>query len=118
MTKKLLLASFIILIIPSIFYGEETQGLAVDYVTRIQDEISADISKLRASLETELEGIKLDSSDIARRTQELEVLSERASDDMAAWEYTPEQKQLHTHILSELVTAYSAYGALLQSPSP
>ena len=117
MTKKLLLASFIILIIPSIFYGEETQGLAVDYVTRIQDEISADISKLRASLETELEGIKLDSSDIARRTQELEVLSERASDDMAAWEYTPEQKQLHTHILSELVTAYSAYGALLQSPS-
>ena len=86
MTKKLLLASFIILIIPSIFYGEETQGLAVDYVTRIQDEISADISKLRASLETELEGIKLDSSDIARRTQELEVLSERASDDMAAWE--------------------------------
>lgn len=117
MKKKLLLSLLIVLIMPTVFYGEETQGLAVDYVTRIQDEISADISKLRTSLETELEGMKLDSTDIARRTQELEKLSERASDDMAAWEYTPEQRQLHTHILSELITAYSAYGALLQSPS-
>ena len=107
----------ITILMPTIFYGEETQGMAVDYVTRIQNEISADISKLRASLEIELEGMKLDSTDIAQRTQELEKLSERASDDMAAWEYTPEQRQLHTHILSELITAYSAYGALLQSPS-
>ncbi|MBQ3347164.1 MAG: hypothetical protein IJG39_08735 [Synergistaceae bacterium] len=117
MTKKLLLALMITILMPTIFYGEETQGMAVDYVTRIQNEISADISKLRASLEIELEGMKLDSTDIAQRTQELEKLSERASDDMAAWEYTPEQRQLHTHILSELITAYSAYGALLQSPS-
>ena len=116
MSKKFLLALLIILVIPSVFYGQETQGLAVDYVTRIQNEISADISKLRASIETELEGMKLDSSDITQRIQELEGLSERASDDMAVWEYTPEQKQLHTHILSELITAYSAYGSLLQSP--
>ena len=117
MTKRLLLAFLVILIVPSVFYGEETQDLTVDYVTRIQDEISADISRLRASLETELDGMKLGSIDIAQRTQELEGLSERASDDMAAWEYTPEQRQLHTHILSELITAYSAYGALLQSQS-
>lgn len=117
LTKKILLALFIIIIVPSVFYGEETQEIAVDYVTRIQNEISADISKLRASLETELAEMKLDSTDIAQRTQELEKLSERASDDMAAWEYTPEQRQLHTHILSELITAYSAYGALLLSPS-
>ncbi len=118
MTKKLLLALMIIILMPTVFYGEETQGLAVDYVTRIQGEISADISKLRASLETELEGMKLGSSDIAQRIQELEILSARASDDMAAWEYTPEQKQLHTHILSELGIAYSAYLALLQASTP
>ena len=117
MSKKLLLPFIILLLImitPSAFYGAETQEMASDYVTKIQNEISSDISKLRTSLETELEGMKLDSPDIARRIQELAILTEKASDDMAAWGYTPEQKELHLRILSELSIAYSAYGALLQ----
>ena len=96
-------------------FGAENQEIATDYVTQIQHEISADISKLRASLETELKDMKLDSADIAKRSQELEQMSLTVSDDMAAWEYTPEQRQLHTHILSDLITAYSTYGSLLQA---
>ncbi|MBQ3447712.1 MAG: mechanosensitive ion channel, partial [Synergistaceae bacterium] len=115
MRRKFLLTLFIILTIPALSFSEETQELAADYVTRIQDEISADISRLRTSLETELDGINLTSSDIAARIQELERLTSRASEDMAAWEYTPEQSQLHTHILAELITAYSAYSSLIQS---
>ena len=115
MRRKLILALLIILIIPSLSPAEETKELAADYVARIQDEISADISHLRASLEAELDGINLDSPDIAARIQELEQLTARASEDMAAWGYTPEQRQLHTNILSELITAYSAYGSLIQS---
>ena len=96
-------------------FGAENQEIATDYVTQIQHEISADISKLRASLETELKDMKLDSTDIAKRSQELEQMSITVSEDMAAWEYTPEQRQLHTHILSDLITAYSTYGSLLQA---
>ena len=100
---------------PSLLFGAENQEIATDYVTQIQHEISADISKLRASLETELKDMKLDSTDIAKRSQELEQMSITVSEDMAAWEYTPEQRQLHTHILSDLITAYSTYGSLLQA---
>ena len=117
MQKKLLsslLVFLLILVTPSVFHGAENQDMAADYVTRIQDEISADISKLRATADTELSDMKLESSDISRRIHELDALTETASDDMAAWGYTPEQKDIHLHTLSELITAYSAYGALLQ----
>ena len=115
MFKKSLLALVLIVSVPSLLFGAENQEIATDYVTQIQHEISADISKLRASLETELKDMKLDSTDIAKRSQELEQMSITVSEDMAAWEYTPEQRQLHTHILSDLITAYSTYGSLLQA---
>ena len=115
MFKKSLLALVLIISVPSLLFGAENQEIATDYVTQIQHEISADISKLRASLETELKDMKLDSTDIAKRSQELEQMSITVSEDMAAWEYTPEQRQLHTHILSDLITAYSTYGSLLQA---
>ena len=116
MLKKLplLLFSFLIIITsPSVFYGAENQDMAADYVTQISNEISADISKLRESSEKELAGMKLESADVIRRINELVALKEKASDDMAAWGYTPEQRELHEHILSELNLAYLAYGALL-----
>ncbi|MBQ7193409.1 MAG: mechanosensitive ion channel [Synergistaceae bacterium] len=115
MFKKSLLALLLIISVPSLLFGAENQEIATDYVTQIQHEISADLSKLRASLETELKDMKLDSADIAKRSQELEQMSLTVSDDMAAWEYTQEQRQLHTHILSDLINAYSTYWSLLQA---
>ena len=120
MHKKLLPLFFSILIItisPSVFYGAENTGIAADYVTQIQKEISADISKLRESLEAELADMKLDSADITRRIHELEAMSQTLSDDMAAWGYTPEQREIHANIVSELITAYSAYLGLVQGQS-
>ena len=117
MLKKLLSSLFALLIIitaPSVFYGAENTEMAADYVTQIQKEISADISKLRESSEAELKDMKLESTDINRRIHELEAMSLKLSDDMAAWGYTPEQKEIHANIVSELITAYSAYLALVQ----
>ena len=59
--------------------------------------------------------MSLASTDIARRIQELAAMSETASDDMASWGYTPEQRELHTRILSELGIAYSAYSTAMNS---
>ena len=118
MRKNLLSSFFVFLIIlmtPSIFHGAENNDMAADYVTQIHNEISADISKLRASAEAELSGMKLGSADVAQRIRELEALSQTASDDMAAWGYTPEQRQIHTNILAELIAAYSSYGTLMRA---
>ena len=117
MHKKLLLLIFSLLIIiisPSVFHGAENNDMAADYVTRIQNEISADISKLRASAESELADMKLESSDITRRIHELEAMTQTLSDDMAVWGYTQEQRDIHANIISELITAYSAYLGLIQ----
>ena len=93
------------------------QEHTADYVTRIQNEISSDIGRLRTAIETQLEGFSLASSDISRRIAELSDLTQKASDDMSAWGYTPEQRETHTRILSELSVAYTAYSALLNAPS-
>lgn len=110
-----LLAVCLILSSPGISLSAESQQVAPDYLTKIQTEISNDITKLRASIETELDGMSLTSIDVAKRIRELAALSETASDDMAAWGYTPEQRELHTRILSELGIAYSAYGAVINT---
>lgn len=110
-----LLAVCLILSSPGISLSAESQQVAPDYLTKIQTEISNDITKLRASIETELDGMSLASIDVAKRIRELAALSETASDDMAAWGYTPEQRELHTRILSELGIAYSAYGAVINT---
>ena len=106
----------LLLLIPAISFSAETQELASDYVTRIQSEISSDIGKLRQSIENELADMKLTSSDVKQRISELAELTAKSSDDMAAWGYTPEQREIHTRILSELSVAYAAYSALVNSP--
>ena len=111
MLKKFTLA-ILILLMPGILFAAETQEVTTDEVTRLQNEISADISRLREAIETELAEIKLESSDIEKRLAELQTLSEKASDDMEAWGYTDEQKELHTSVLSQLSVGYAAYGAL------
>ena len=117
-SKKFLLFSIItcMLILSSSFesFGAETQELAADYVTRVQNEISADISRLRLSVEKELEGFTLASPDISRRIEELTSLSERASDDVAEWGYTQEERERYSHVLSEMITTYSSYIAIIQ----
>lgn len=120
MYKKLLLLLLSLLIItaaPSVFYGAENTDMAADYVTQIQKEISADISKLRESAEAELADMRLTSTDITNRIHDLEAMSQTLSDDMAAWGYTPEQREIHANIVSELITAYSAYLGLIQNLS-
>ena len=115
MIKKFsLLILFIFIFIPSAFSAEK-QELTTDYVTRLQNEISADISKLKEPIESTLAEIKLSSSDIRARLVELANLTEKSSDDMAAWGYTEEQREFHTQILSQLSVAYTAYEALLQN---
>lgn len=74
--------------------------------------ISADISRLRSQIDAQLEGMRLTSTDITKRLAELSALTQKASDDMAAWGYTPEQRETHTRVLSELSVAYAAYSAL------
>lgn len=118
MLRKFILSCFLIMVLSASSYSAETQGMASDYVTAVQNEISNDIAKLRPSIETELSEISLTSSDITRRLAEIASLTEKASDDMAAWGYTPEQRELHTRVLSELGVAYAAYGALLNGTLP
>ena len=115
--KKILFAVLMFILILSLqieSFGAETQDLTADYVTRTQNEISADISRLRVQVEGELAGFTLASADISRRIDELTALSERASDDVTAWGYTDEQKQLYSHVLSEMITTYSSYIAIIQ----
>ncbi|MBQ3647064.1 MAG: hypothetical protein II960_10805, partial [Synergistaceae bacterium] len=115
MTKKILLFLFMLLIIPQNLFAAEQKELAADYVTRMQNEISADIEKLRTLIDTELAEINLTSTDVIQRSKELTALNEKSSDDMASWGYTDEQKELHSQTLSELGVAYSAYAALNSS---
>jgi len=105
---------FIFIFNPSAF-GAETKELTTDYVTRLQNEISADISKLSTPIDSVMAEIKLSSSDIKARIAELADLTEKSSDDMAAWGYTDEQREFHTQILSQLSVAYTAYEALAQT---
>ncbi|MBR0232888.1 MAG: hypothetical protein IJQ47_02465, partial [Synergistaceae bacterium] len=112
MTKKILLFLFMLLIIPQNLFAAEQKELAADYVTRMQNEISADIEKLRTLIDTELAEINLTSTDVIQRSKELTALNEKSSDDMASWGYTDEQKELHSQTLSDLGVAYSAYAAL------
>ena len=118
MNRKFLLAVLFVLCLTVQAFGAETQDLASDYVTRIQNEISSDIGKLRESIETELSGFSLTSSDVAKRISELSALTQKASDDMAAWGYTPEQRETHLRVLSELSVAYAAYSALMNASAP
>lgn len=115
MSRNLLLSIFLTLTFFAVplFAAEQVQEHTADYVTRIQNEISSDIGRLRTAIETQLEGFSLASADITRRIAELSALTQKSSDDMAAWGYTPEQRETHSRILSELSVAYAAYSALL-----
>jgi len=108
---------FLIFIFASGTQAAEKQEMTSDSVTRIQNEISADISNLRSSVESVLAEIKLSSEDIKNRLDELEILSatEKSSDDMTAWGYDEAQREIHMQILSQLGVAYTAYEALAQS---
>ena len=117
MRKKFLFTLLIIALTSCIAYGAEPRDLANDYVTQMQNEISADISKLRTSVETELSGMKLTARDVYARISELSDLTKSVSDDMASWGYTPEQRELHEQILSELSAGYAAYSSLLHVPT-
>ena len=121
MHKKFLFTLlFLVLTLSASFtaYGADgNQDLANDYVTRMHNEISADISNLRQAIDTELKGMKLKPSDIKSRINELAIMTSTASADMTAWGYTPEQRELHEQILSELSVAYSAYSSLLHGAS-
>ncbi|MBR0202783.1 MAG: mechanosensitive ion channel [Synergistaceae bacterium] len=117
MRKKFLFTLLILALTSCIAYGAEPQDLANDYVTQMQNEISADISKLRTSVETELSGMKLTARDVYARISELSDLTKSVSDDMASWGYTPEQRELHEQILSELSAGYAAYSSLLHVPT-
>ena len=114
---SILFLTVLIFIIPSAVFGAGTneKEIAFDYVTKIQNEISADLSHLRKSIETELSDMKLLSSDIQQRLSELDILSEKSSDDMASWGYTEEQRELRTQTLSQLTVAYAAYDSLHKS---
>ena len=114
MLRRLLLSIFLTLTIFALplLCAESEKELTTDYVSRIQNEISADISRLRSQIDSQLEGMSLTSTDITRRIAELSALTQKASDDMAAWGYTPEQRETHTRVLSELSVAYAAYSAL------
>ena len=114
MRKLLLLPVFIVILSLPSYGAEEQQDLTADYITTIQNAISQDVARLRESISKELKGFSLKSSDVSRRVNELAELTEKSSDDMAAWGYTDEQRDAHTQILSQLSVAYSAYGALLQ----
>lgn len=117
MSRKIIITLAVLFafsLMPLCSEGAETQELAADYVTKIQNEISADISRLKESVEKELEGFTLASSDITQRIEELTALSERASDDVTAWGYTPEEREHYSHVLSEMITTYSSYVAIIQ----
>ena len=117
--KHVLFLSVLIIIanFTAAFGADSKQELTTDYVTRLQNEISADISKLKEPIASALAEIKLSSSDIKTRLAEITDLTEKSSDDMAAWGYTDEQRETHTQILSQLSVAYTAYEALAQTQS-
>ena len=113
-SKKIFIFTLLFLItIPSALFGAESQELAADYIVRTQNEISADLAHLRKSIETALTDMKLSSSDVGNRIAELAILTEKSSEDMAAWGYTDEQRETHTQVLSQLRVAYVAYDSLL-----
>ena len=115
--RKILFAVLTFILILSLqtgSFGAENQDLTADHVTRVQNEISADISRLRVLVEKELEGFTLASADLSRRIDELTSLSERASDDVTAWGYTDEQMQTYSQLLMEMITTYSSYIAIIQ----
>ncbi|MBR1486118.1 MAG: hypothetical protein IJ597_02550, partial [Synergistaceae bacterium] len=118
MLKKFSLITFlfIFIFIPSVF-AAETQELTTDYVTRLQNEISADIFRLKEPIDKTLSEIKLSSSDIKTRLAKIANLTEKSSDDFAAWGYTDEQREAHLQVLSQLSVAYTAYEALAQAQS-
>ncbi len=103
----------IALIVPG--YSAEVQELGTDYIISVQLEISNDISALRKSIKEELAEIKLDKTSVENRINELAKLSETVSDDMAVWGYTPEQRELHERILSELNISWASYASLIQT---
>ena len=116
MTKKILtFLIFLILIFADISQAAEKQEMTADSVIRIQNEISSDISNLRESVETVLAEIKLSSEDIKTRLAELEILTQKSSDDMASWGYDDAQREIHLQVLSQLSVAYTAYEALVQN---
>lgn len=117
MLKKLFTFITLIVLVYAVpaFCADGQQELTTDYVSRTQNEISADIAKLRPSIEAQLEAISLASADISRRIQELSELTQKSSDDMAAWGYSPENRETHSRILSELSVAYAAYSALMNA---
>lgn len=115
--KKLLFVVLTFLLILSLqieSFGADPQELTTDHVTRVQNEISADIARLRVLVEKELVDFRLASNDISQRIDELTSLSDRASDDLTAWGYTDEQKQDYSQVLSEMITTYSSYIAIIQ----
>ena len=71
----------------------------------------ADLSSIAAVLAE----IKLSSGDIKNRIAELEILTEKSSDDMASWGYDDAQREIHMQVLSQLSVAYTAYEALAQN---
>ncbi|MBR0093877.1 MAG: hypothetical protein IJP91_01215, partial [Synergistaceae bacterium] len=96
MAKKIFIFTLLFLItIPSALFGAESQELAADYIVRTQNEISADLAHLRKSIETALTDMKLSSSDVGNRIAELAILTEKSSEDMAAWGYTDEQRETY-----------------------
>ena len=113
--KKISLLIFILLLTSSAFGADSNQELTADSVTRLQNEISADISNLKGQIDSVLTEIKLSSADIKTRLAEIADLTEKSSDDMAAWGYTDEQREIHTQVLSQLSVAYTAYEALIQN---
>ena len=117
MFKKLLILATLMFLPIQAFGAEEVKELTTDYVARTQNEISADIARLRSSIETQLAGMNLTSSDIVRRLEELSALSHKASDDMSAWGYSETQRETHTRILSELSVAYATYSTLISGAS-
>ncbi|MBQ6112383.1 MAG: mechanosensitive ion channel [Synergistaceae bacterium] len=115
--RKILFAVLTFILILSLqtgSFGADTQDLTADHVTRVQNEISADISRLRVLVEKELEGFTLASADLSRRIDELTSMSESASSDLTAWGYTNEQKQTYSQLLMEMITTYSSYIAIIQ----
>ena len=114
MLKKFLIALVFLTALTNFAHGAETQEVATDYVTNIQNEISNDISRLRKTINEELAEIDLSKENIDARILELANLTESASDDMAIWGYNDEQRENHLRVLSELSLSLVSYSSLIQ----
>ncbi len=112
MIKKFLFLILILLFSAIPANSEESKEIVIDYVTRLQDEISRDISNLRKSINEELADFKLESTDIRTRIKELEILQQTSSEDVVAWEYSTEEKENYNRLLAELIVTYQSYWAL------